>query len=97
MFLLCLDLCFIIFRNPHAQNAWVTQKKCSYCSPISSHVTVRATDIKSTADWIHVKPKGNCDGILIWGTHDAIFNRISLKLELKKSSINFEAWYFQSG
>ena len=48
------------------------------------HVTVRATNIKSTADWIHVQPKENCDGTPIWGTQDAIFNRISLRLKLKK-------------
>ena len=84
MFLMCLVLCFDIFRNPHAQNAWVTQKSAAIV--LQSHpVTVCATDTKSTAVWIHVKPKGNCDGTLIWGTHDAIFNRISLKLELKKS------------
>ena len=38
----------------------------------------------TTADWIRVKPKGNCDGTPILGTQDAIFNRISLRLKLKK-------------
>ena len=46
MFLMCLVLCLIIFRNPHAQNAWVTQKSAAivrqshptsrYVRPISS-------------------------------------------------------------
>ena len=85
MFLMCLVLCFDIFRNPHAQNAWVTHKSAAiglqsrptsrYVGPISSPRRIEFT-------W---KPNGNCDGTLIWGTHDAIFNRISLKLELKKS------------
>ena len=84
MFLMCLVLYIIIFRNPHAQNASVTQKSSAivlqsrptsrYVRPISSPQRIEFT-------W---KPKGNCDGTLIRGTQDAIFKRISLRLKLKK-------------
>ena len=81
---MCLILCFGIFRNPHAQNARVTQKSTAivlqsrptsrYVRPISSPQRIEFT-------W---KPKGNCDGTPIRGTQDAIFKRISLRLKLKK-------------
>ena len=52
-FLMCLILCFGIFRNPHAQNAWVTQKSAAlvrqshptsrYVRPISSPQRIEFT------------------------------------------------------
>ena len=53
MFLMCLVLYLIIFRNPHAQNAWVTQKSSAivlqsrptsrYVRPISSPQRIEFT------------------------------------------------------
>ena len=86
MFLMCLILCFDIFRNPHAQNALIAFR--SECFN-HGHVNRRAIDIKPNFLWTSVKNVTIVVGPLFEHPKYALYPQIAqFELEIGDFRIN---------